>query len=104
MQNERIPMLQGELLPREITNGSQHLGRRCARRHREHELVNKLRRLPALRRFEIALSTRIIDVEIPVLDQRLADSALQPFTVVCLDLQFPLSPDVVEMLRCRLEV
>jgi hypothetical protein len=74
MQDERKAMLQGELLPREISNSSQYLVRRCARRHREHELVNKLRRLPAVGRLEIALSTRIVDVEIPILDQRLADS------------------------------
>jgi hypothetical protein len=104
MQNERITMLQCELLPREVSNGSEHFVRRRSRRHREHEFVNKLRRLPTVGRFEIALSTRIVDVEIPVLDQQLAGSTRQPLAVVSLDFQFPLSADVVEMPGCRLEV
>jgi len=76
VQDKRVPMLKCKLLAREVAHRRQHFVRWRSGRHREHKLVNQLRRLPASRRSQVSLTPHIIDIEIPVLKNRLSDSSL----------------------------
>src|SRR5271155_1853895 len=101
---ERISVLTPELLPCEISHRSQHLVRWCSRRHREHELVNQLRWLSALGGGEGCLTTHVVDIEVPVIQQRSSGPSAQALTIVGFKFELAVTPDVVEMLAHRLEV
>ena len=63
-------------------NGPEHFARWRSGRHREHELVDQLRWLSALGGGKGCLSVDIIDIEVPVVQERLSDSAAKALTVI----------------------
>ena len=73
VQHHRVAMLEPEFLPRKVLHRRQHLVRRCPRRHREHELVNQLRRRSTRPRLKVGLTPMLFQIQIPVFQQLLLD-------------------------------
>src|SRR5580692_2509877 len=98
MQDESITMLTPELLASKISHRSQHLVWWCSWRHREHEFMDQLGWLSPVRCGEVGLATHIVEVEIPVVQKILSHSTTQGITVVGLQFEVSVTPDVVEVL------
>lgn len=80
-------MLAPKLFARKISHRSQHLVRRRSGRHREHEFMDQLWRLFPVGAGEGCLTTHVIDVEIPVIQQRLSAPTAQALSVVRFELK-----------------
>ena len=66
VQDEGIPVLTPKFLAREISHRFHDFVQRRPRRHREHEPMDELRRLPASRGVEGGLPPDVINIEIPI--------------------------------------
>jgi hypothetical protein len=66
--------------------------------------VDELRRLSALGTGEGCLTPHLVDIEIPIVQERFAAPTAQVLSVVGLERKFSVPPDVVQMLAHRLEV
>ena len=104
VQHHRVAMPAVKLLPREVANRGEHLLRRRAFRHREHQLVYQLRGFAGRQGIEARRRTQFVEVQTPVVDQLLPDSPMQLIPVVTLQRQVALSTDVVEMPTNGLQV
>lgn len=104
VQGERISMLTPELLAREISRRFKHLvGWRSGRR-REHEFMDQLGRLSTFRRGECCLTPHVVDIEIPVIQERFSAATSRALAVIGFELEFSVAADVVEVFAHRLEV
>src|SRR5580658_1464661 len=104
MQDESVPVFTPKFLSCEVSHGSQHLSRGRPRRHREHEFMDQLGWLSAVRCGEVGLATYIVEVEIPVVQKVLSYWTIQAITVVGLQFKLSVTPDVVEVLAHCLKI
>ncbi|MGC2463249.1 MAG: hypothetical protein WA446_20115 [Steroidobacteraceae bacterium] len=104
MQGEGVPVLTPEFLTREVSHRSQHLARWHSGRHREQEFMDELARTSAFGGGEGCLTPHVVDVEVPVAQQRLTDPTAQALTVIGFQFQLSVAPDVVEVFAHGLEV
>src|SRR6185437_4341134 len=68
MEHHEEPMLECELLTRKVLHCLEHLLWRRSRRHREHQFVHELGRMPTPP-IEVRTLPMLLKVEIPVLDK-----------------------------------
>src|ERR1035438_7995208 len=94
MQGEGVPVLTPEFLTREVSHRSQHLARWRSGRHREHEFMDKLGWLSAFGDGEGCLTPHVVDVEVPVVQQRLTDPIAQALAVIGFQFQLSVAPKV----------
>src|SRR5690348_556022 len=106
MQHHGVPMLERKLLTREVLHCLEHLLWRRSRRHREHQFVHELHRVPTPT-IEIRTLPMLLKVEIPVLRKALRHaSAGEPLTIIGLDGKLSLLTvaQVIEVTAHRLEI
>jgi len=107
MHGHRVSMLRSELLSSELLHRLVELVGRCALRHREHQVVDKLRRLATGRNSALGVTAALIDLEIPVLQQLSPETLLtQESVLIGLQvrplLQVRSLPRALEVLRRQL--
>jgi hypothetical protein len=104
MQNEGIPVLAPELLPREVANRSQHFVWCRSRRHRKHYLMNELWRLSAVRGTECFLSPHVVDIEVPIVQEVISHPAAKTLSVVGFQFELSFATDIVHVFTHRFKI